>query len=134
MPPQTSDREISADLSGKRETSKNGKWSRKEVKPKKGRWKMGSGRRESYKMRRGLFFFVFVFFFLFLLFTFENHSNFFWVYQNGNFLPGKIISTPVKKSGKNDFAPSEKYSCYAPGCIQMVVAYPEKIRRSFWVS
>ena len=40
-----------------------------------------------------LFLFVFVFclfvcLFFFLLFTFENDENLFWVYQNGNFLPG----------------------------------------------
>ena len=28
-------------------------------------------------------------FFFFLLFTFENDGNLFWVYQNGNILPGK---------------------------------------------
>ena len=36
------------------------------------------------------------------------------VYQNGNFLPGKSISRP-EKNQENDFAPSEKYSRYAPG-------------------
>ena len=46
-------------------------------------------------------------------FTFENDENLFWVYQNGNFLQGKSISRRGKK--KNDFAPSEKYACYAPG-------------------
>ena len=37
----------------------------------------------------------------------------FWVYQNGNFLPGKGISHQ-EKNLKNDFAPLEKFSCYAP--------------------
>ena len=36
-----------------------------------------------------------------------------WVYQNGNFLPGKSISRR-EKIWKNDFAPSEKYACCAP--------------------
>ena len=32
------------------------------------------------------------FFFFFCFFTFQNHWNLFWVYQSGNFLPGKSIS------------------------------------------
>ena len=35
-------------------------------------------------------------FFFFFLFTFQNHWNLFWVYQNGNFLPGKKISRQEK--------------------------------------
>ena len=71
-------------------------------------------------MKRGedvffFFFFVFVCLFVFSLFTFENGGNLFWVYQNGNFLPGKSISRGEKSQG-NDFAPSEKYACYAPVC------------------
>ena len=54
-------------------------------------------------------------FFFFLLFTFENDGNLFWVYQNGDFIPGKAFYAG-KKSGKNDFAPSEKYACYGPVC------------------
>ena len=56
---------------------------RKEVKSKKGRWKIENGSRKSYKMRRGPFS---------MLFTFQNHWNLFRVYQNGNFIPGKLIS------------------------------------------
>ena len=44
----------------------------------------------------------------------ENEGNLFWVYQNGNFLPGKNISLR-EQNQENDFAPSEKYACYAPG-------------------
>ena len=51
--------------------------------------------------------------FFFLLFTSENDKNLFWVYQNGNFLPGKNISRR-EKNQENDFAPSEKYACYSP--------------------
>ena len=40
------------------------------------------------------------FFFFFLLFTFENDENLFWVYQNGNFLPGKSISRREKNQEK----------------------------------
>ena len=43
---------------------------------------------------------LFFFFFFFPLFIFENDGNLFWVYQNGNFLPGKSISRREKKSGK----------------------------------
>ena len=68
FPPDTSDREIiSADLPGKERQGKMGKWRRKEGKFKKGRWKIENGRRESYKMRRRLFFFLF-FVFCFSLF------------------------------------------------------------------
>ena len=59
---------------------------------------------------------VWFFFFFFLLFTFQNHWHLFWGYQNGNFLPGKSISHR-KKFKKNDFAPSEKYSSYAPAIL-----------------
>ena len=47
------------------------------------------------------------FFFSFLLFTFENDGNLFWLYQNGNFLPGKRHFTPGKKSGKMTLAPQK---------------------------
>ena len=44
---------------------------------------------------------VVVFFFFFLLLsTFENDGNLFWVYQNGNFLPGKNISRREKNQEK----------------------------------
>ena len=39
-------------------------------------------------------------FFFFLLFTFENDGNLFWMYQNGNFLPGKNISHWEKNQEK----------------------------------
>ena len=58
-PPETSDREISADLSGKERQGNKGKWSRKEGKANKGRRK--TEKRKSYKMRRGLFFFFSLF-------------------------------------------------------------------------
>ena len=44
--------------------------------------------------------FVLFCFCFFLLFTFENDGNLFWVYQNGNFLPGKSISCREKNQGK----------------------------------
>ena len=36
----------------------------------------------------------------FLLFIFENDKNLSWVYQNGNFLPGKNISRQEKNQEK----------------------------------
>ena len=53
------------------------------------------------------------FFSLLFFFYFSNHWNLFCIYQNGNFLPWKIISHR-EKIRKNDFAPSKKYSSYAP--------------------
>ena len=64
------------------------------------------------KNEKRTFFFSF-FFFFFLLFTFQTVENLFWGYQNGNFLLGKSISRQ-EKNQENDFAPSEKFSCYAP--------------------
>ena len=43
----------------------------------------------------------------FSLFTSENDGNLFWVYQNGNFLPGKSISRRDKKSGKMTLPPQK---------------------------
>ena len=48
-------------------------------------------------------------------FTFQ---NLFWVYQNGNFLPGKSISRR-EKIRKNDFASSETFSSHAPEYIEI---------------
>ena len=72
---------------------------------------MENGRWNSYKMRRRPFlsFFSF-FFFFFLLLTFQNHYNLFWVYQNGNFLPGKSISGRKKKSRKMTLPPQKNFS------------------------
>ena len=64
-------------------------------------------------IKRGEDLFFFFFFFCFSLL--KNDKNLFWVYQNGNFLPGKSISRREKNIRKKNFAPSEKYACYAPG-------------------
>ena len=92
-PPETSDWEIFADVSGKKRQGKKGKG----VKIEKKRWKIGNGSRKTSKKEVRTFFF---FFFFFLLFTFENDENLFWVYQNGNFLPGKSISRREKNQEK----------------------------------
>ena len=73
------------------------------------RRKIGKGRVENQKWKEeklqneGRTFFFFLFFFL--LFNFQNHWNLFWVYQNGNFLPGRKTFTPGKKSGKMTLPP-----------------------------
>ena len=61
VPPDSSYREISVDLPGKGREGKKGKRRRKEGKSTKGRSKIENGRGESYKMRRGHFFFFFCF-------------------------------------------------------------------------
>ena len=63
------------------------------MKIEKKRWKIGNGSRKTSEKEVRTFFFFF-----FLLFTFENDENLFWVYQNGNFLPGKSISRREKKN------------------------------------
>ena len=79
---------------GKKEARKKGKrgenW---EEKVENWKWKQENMR----KRGEDLFFF---FFFFFLLFTFEKDKNLFWVYQNGNFLPGKSISRREKNQEK----------------------------------
>ena len=95
------------DVSGKKRQGKMGKGVKIEKKRRnivKGKVKIGTGIRKSYKKRWALFLFSF---------TFENDGNLFLVYQDGNLLPGKSISLR-EKIRKNDFAPSEKYACYAP--------------------
>ena len=97
--PQTSDREIFADVSGKKRQGKKGKGEKIEKKrrkivtgkvenwKRKERWKIWNGSWKIYKKRRGpcflsfsfLFFFFVVLFsfvmFFFLLFTFQNDGN-----------------------------------------------------------
>ena len=53
------------------------------------------------------------FFFFFLLFTFENDGICFGSTKMGIFYREKTFHAG-KKIRKNDFAPSEKYACYAP--------------------
>ena len=64
----------------------------------------------------GPFFLKFFYLFFFFFFTFENDRNLFWVYQNGNFLPGKSISQREKNQEKMTLPPQKNMSviCYAP--------------------
>ena len=94
---------------GKREWRKNGKM---ETKTRKMRWKIENRRRKSYKMRRGLS-------------SSSSSSSSFHFLKWLKFvlgLPKWKFSTDRekafytgKKIQKNDFAPSEKFSCHAPG-------------------
>ena len=63
MPPETSDREIFADVSGKKRQGKRGKG----VKIEKKRWKIGNGSRKTSEKEVRTFFFFFFFFFCFSL-------------------------------------------------------------------
>ena len=49
-------------------------------------------------------------FFFFCFCTFENDRNLFRVYQNGNFLPGKMHFTLGKISGKMTLPPQKNMS------------------------
>ena len=77
---------------------------KEKLRKKEGKSKKGNGRRKSYKMRRGFFFsFHFSIPLEFVLglpkWEFSTHKNEF-------------------HARKNDFAPSEKYSSYAPGLME----------------
>ena len=76
-----------------------GKWRRKERNSKKGRWKIGNGRRKSDKGRRGL-----LLCFVFLLFPFKP-LKFVFGSTKWEFSAGKNNFTPGKKSGKKTLPP-----------------------------
>ena len=105
VPPDTSYREIFADVSGKKRQGKQGKW----VKIEKERRKIVKGKVENWKWKyekvqkeaRTFFFF----FFFFFLKTTEICFGFTRV--------GIFYRKKKKKSGKMT-APSEKYACNAP--------------------
>ena len=103
---------------------------KKEGKSKKGRWKIENGRRKNYKMRRGFFFIIFFFYYysLFFLFYFIYLFIYLFIFSFHLSKPLKFILglpkwefstrkkhfTLEKQFWKNDFAPSKKYSSYAP--------------------
>ena len=109
-PPETSDREILADISGKRRQGKKGKrgenWEEKKenCKRERGKLEMEVGK----VIKRGEdFFFFFFFFFFFLLFTFENDWKFVLGLPKWEFSTGKKHFTPGKKSGKMTLPPQK---------------------------
>ena len=105
-PPETSDREIFADVSGKKRQGKKGKG----VKIEKRRWEIGNGSRKTSENEvRTFFFFFFCFSLLKTTKICFGSTKMGIFYRENAFHAGK-------KNRKNDFAPSEKFSCYAPGC------------------
>ena len=125
VPPETSDREIFADLPGKKRHGKRGKGVKIEKKNgKNGRWEIENGRwkSKSYKMRRGLFF---------CFSLFKTTKICFGSTKMEIFYREKSISRR-EKIRKNDFAPSEKFSCYAPvhnyTKFLLVVIFPDIVK------
>ena len=117
-PPETSDREMFGDLSGKKREGKNLKRGetveekKKNIREKVENWKWKEGRRGKFQNVERIFFF----FFFFCFSLFKTMKIFWGATKMEIFFTGKMDFTPGKKSGKIDFAPSEKNSCYAPGC------------------
>ena len=101
-------REISADLYGKKRQGKYGKGGkmekkkRKIVKGKVENWKWKEEKRPNWG--EDLFFFK------------MTNKNLFWAYQNINFPPGKR-NTRWGKIRKKWFCPLRKKFCYAAGCM-----------------
>ena len=55
------------------------------------------------------------------------------MYQNGNFYREKKAFHAGKKIRKNNFAPSEKFSCYAPALLLLKLNFSQKKDRlSYW--
>ena len=111
-PPEISDRQIFADVSRKKRQGKKGKGvkiekkKRKIVKGKVGNWK-------SYKEKGDDLFFFFFFFFFFCFSVLKQTEIYFGSTKIGIFYREEAFHAG-KKIRKNDFAPSEKYACYAP--------------------
>ena len=104
----------------KMEKGENGEEKKENCKRKGGKLKMEGGKcsKKSRGQRTSSFFFVFLFF---LFFTFKNDENLFWVYQIKMeiFYREEAFHTG-KKIRKNDLAPLEKFSCYAPALTILI--------------
>ena len=104
---------------GKKEARKKGKRGenceekKENCKREGGKLKMESGKVTKWGEDFFVLFYLSVYFAsfvcLFLLLTFQNHSNLFWVYQNGNFFTGKKHFMPGKKSGKMTLPPQKNF-------------------------
>ena len=104
-PPETSDREIFADVSGKKRQGKKGKG----VKIEKKRWKKVENwkwKQENVRKRGEDFFFFFFFLFLFA-FHFWKRRKFVLGLPKWEFSTGKKHFTPGKKSGKMTLPPQK---------------------------
>ena len=111
MPPETSDWEIFAEVSEKKRQGKKGEnWEEKKEKKE-------NCEKEGEKLElevgkiiiRGEDFFFF--FFFFFAFHFWKRRKFVLGLPKSEF----FYREKTFHVGKNDFAPSEKYACYAPG-------------------
>ena len=106
--PETCNQEISVDLSGKDRQGRkrgNGKKRRKIEKAKVKNWKWKEEKLQN-EERTPFFFFCFSFFKMTeICFGFTKMEIFYW----------EKAFYAWKKIRKNDFAPSEKFSCYASG-------------------
>ena len=123
MPPETSAWEIFADVSGKRGKEKRVKFEKKRRKIVKGKvenWKLKNGSRKIIKSGEDLLPF---FFFLFCFSLLKTTEICFGSTKMGIFYQEKTFHAG-KKIRKNDFAPSEKYACYAPGGYCKLMGVP----------
>ena len=96
-PPETCDREIFADISGKKRQGKKRKW----VKIEKKRWEIGNGSRKTVEKE------VRTFFFFFFAFHFWKRRKFFLGLPKWEFSIGKKHFAPGKKSGKMTLPPQK---------------------------
>ena len=117
----------------KRERGENGEEMKENFKREGGKLEMEVEKLWKIKEVRTFFFFFF-FFFAFHFWKRQKFGSLFWIYQNGNFSTGKEHFTPGKKIRKNDFAPSEKYACYAPGKLIILCIPPSPARITLLVS
>ena len=110
-----SDRVISADLSGKYRQGKkeNGVKKKENWKSEGEKLKMEGGKVIKWKMSRGTFFLFIYSFIYFCFLLFKMPEIWFGSTKMEIFYP---ISRRGKTIRKNDFAPSENVSCYAPAC------------------
>ena len=96
MPPETSDREIFADLPGKKRQGKggNGEEKNENCEREGGKLKIEGGKKEK---DRNLFIYFFIFYFLFyfilFFFTFQNDENLFWATKIEIFYREKAFHT-----------------------------------------
>ena len=112
VPPETSDREIFADLTGKKRGKDNGKGENEEEKKencKREGGKIENGWREKFENEERIFFFFFFFF------HFSKRRKLLLGLPKWKFSTGKKHFTPGKKPRKMTLPPPEKISCYTPG-------------------
>ena len=110
VPPDTSNREISADLPGKKEARKRGK-GMKIVKEDVGNWK-----RKVEKIQNEERSFFFFFFFFFCLSLFKNTKIICFGSTKWKFSTRKKHFTPGKKSGKVTLPPQKNFAV-TPLCV-----------------